>query len=279
MLANNAAYKMGTPACPLGELYRTLPCKDVRLGARMTSIRFENNRAVGIELAGEFLPADAVILAINYPALEKWIPPELAARDSRFANLEKLQSVPILGAHLWFDRPVISTPHAALISGQLQWLFRKPNSDGRAVHGVISAARDYLQRDTNELLNLFTNQIRQTFPEAQAPTSSAAPSSSKNAPPSPPPPAQINIAPPNRHPQMASKTYILPATSPAPAGPPPWKAPSVAATSPPKRFSQSQTRFWSPTSPCNGPPESSCPADSRISSFFIWQSAFPAGTA
>jgi len=191
MLANNAAYKMGTPACPLGELYRTLPCKDVRLGARMTSIRFENNRAVGVELAGEFLPADAVILAINYPALEKWIPPELSAQDSRFSALDKLQSVPILGAHLWFDRPVISTPHAALIpqippspltpspgtpgegGGEgssfthLQWLFRKPNSDGRAVHGVISAARDYLHRDTEELLNLFTTQIRQTFPQAR----------------------------------------------------------------------------------------------------------------
>jgi zeta-carotene desaturase len=167
MLANNAAYKMGTPACPLGELYRTLPCKDVRLGARMTSIRFDANRAVGVELAGEFLPADAVILAINYPALEKWIPPELSAHDSRFSALDKLQSVPILGAHLWFDRPVISTPHAALISGQLQWLFRKPTSNGSAVHGVISAARDYLQRNTDELLNLFTTQIRQTFPQAR----------------------------------------------------------------------------------------------------------------
>lgn len=166
MLFHSSAYRMGTPACPLGELYRTLPCRDVRLGARMTGIRFEGSRAVGVELAGEFVPADAVVLAVNYPALEKWIPADLAARDSRFAGLEHLQSVPILGAHLWFDRPVISTPHAALISGQLQWLFRKPGSDGRAVHGVISAARDYLSRDTAECAQLFAGEIRQVFPQA-----------------------------------------------------------------------------------------------------------------
>jgi squalene-associated FAD-dependent desaturase len=167
MLANSAAYKMGTPACPLAELYRTLPCSDVRLGARMTEIRFEGGRAVGVEVGGEFLAPDAVILAVNYPALERWIPAELAARDGRFAGLSQLQSVPILGAHLWFDRPVIPTAHAALISGQLQWLFRKPGSDGSAVHGVISAARDWTGRDTGQCIELFTEQIRRTFPQAR----------------------------------------------------------------------------------------------------------------
>jgi squalene-associated FAD-dependent desaturase len=167
MLSHRSAYRMGTPDCPLGELYGRLPCQDVRLAARMTAIRFDGSRAVGIELAGEFLPADAVVLAVNYPALDKWIPPELAARDNRFTGLSRLQSVPILGAHLWFDRPVISTPHAALIGGPLQWLFRKPRTDGSAVHGVISAARDWLQQNNEESLDLFTQQIRRTFPAAR----------------------------------------------------------------------------------------------------------------
>ncbi|MGD0387625.1 MAG: hydroxysqualene dehydroxylase HpnE [Tepidisphaeraceae bacterium] len=166
MLSHRSAYRMGTPNCPLGELYGRLPCQDVRLAARMTGIRFEESRAVGIELAGEFLPADAVILAVNYPALEKWVPPELANQDSRFTGLSRLQSVPILGAHLWFDRPVISTPHGALLGGPLQWLFQKPGTDGSAVLGVISAARDWLQQNSEESLDLFTQQIRRTFPAA-----------------------------------------------------------------------------------------------------------------
>ena len=167
MLAHSSAYRMGTPACPLGKLYETLPCRDVRLGARMTAIQFEGPRAVAVELAGETLKADAIILAVNYPALEKWIPVELSQQDSRFAGLDQLQSVPILGAHLWFDRPILSTPHAALMAGPMQWLFRKPESDGRAVHGVISAARDWVQRPKDECLQLFTQQIKNTFPAAK----------------------------------------------------------------------------------------------------------------
>ncbi len=133
----------------------------------MTAIQFEGPRAVAVELAGETLKADAIILAVNYPALEKWIPVELSQQDSRFAGLDQLQSVPILGAHLWFDRPILSTPHAALMAGPMQWLFRKPESDGRAVHGVISAARDWVQRPKDECLQLFTQQIQNTFPAAK----------------------------------------------------------------------------------------------------------------
>lgn len=167
MLFHASGYRMGTPACPLGKLYESLPCRDVRLANRVTAIRFDGTRAIGVELGDEFLPADAVVLAVNYPVLEKWIPSELAKRDERFTGLDRLQSVPILGAHLWFDRPILFAPHAALIGGPLQWLFRKPGGDGSAVHGVISAARDWLERDKNECLNLFTEQIRQTFPAAQ----------------------------------------------------------------------------------------------------------------
>jgi squalene-associated FAD-dependent desaturase len=168
MLLHESAYRMGTPACPLGKLYESLPCRDVRLATRITAIRFDGRRAVGVEIGNEYLPADAVIIAVNYPLLEKWIPPELAKTDVRFAGLAQLQSVPILGAHLWFDRPILTTPHAALIGGPLQWLFRKPQGDGSAVHGVISAARDWIGRDKDECLKLFTRQIRQTFTAARS---------------------------------------------------------------------------------------------------------------
>ena len=46
MLAHSSAYRMGTPNCPLGKLYEKLPCRDVRLGARMTAIRFDGQITV-----------------------------------------------------------------------------------------------------------------------------------------------------------------------------------------------------------------------------------------
>ncbi len=55
--------------------------------------------------------------------------------------------------------------HAALIDGPLQWLFRK-GTDGRTVHGVISAARQWVGRNREESLVLFSDQIRQTMPGA-----------------------------------------------------------------------------------------------------------------
>jgi len=71
------------------------------------------------------LECDIVVIATNHHALSKWIPAEWIARDHRFARLDQLESVPILGAHLWFDRPVMNESHAALIEGPLQWIFRK----------------------------------------------------------------------------------------------------------------------------------------------------------
>jgi zeta-carotene desaturase len=167
MLAHERGYVIGLPACPLGELYANLPCKDVRLGTRVSEIRFEGKRAVGVELTGgEFLRADAVVLATNYHAVMRWVPAELAAEDNRFARLDQIQSVPILGAHLWFDRPVLHDTHAAFIQGPLQWLFRK-DAEGKVVHGVISAARHWVDVPRDEALQQFEAQIRQVLPLAR----------------------------------------------------------------------------------------------------------------
>ncbi|MGA3068052.1 MAG: hydroxysqualene dehydroxylase HpnE, partial [Tepidisphaeraceae bacterium] len=166
LLENAAGYRMGTPACPLGKLYETLPCRDVRTGARMTGLKFSGSRVVAVEMGDESIEAEAIVLAVNHPALQKWIPEDLAKSDGRFAGLEKLESVPILGAHLWFDRPVMNLPHAALIGGPLQWLFGKDET-GAALHGVISAARDWTGKSKEESLELFVDQIRRTFPAAR----------------------------------------------------------------------------------------------------------------
>jgi hydroxysqualene dehydroxylase len=166
MLANADGYLIGLPACPLGKLYEKLPCRDVRLGTRVGEMRFSGGRVTGVVLSsGEELPADAVILATNHHAVRRWIPDEYLSRDDRFESLDKLDSVPILGVHLWFDRPIMTDSHAALIEGPLQWLFRK-DDEGKALHGVISAARDWVNRSKDECLKLFEEQVRKVMPGA-----------------------------------------------------------------------------------------------------------------
>ena len=168
MLMNQHGYVVGLPGCALEELYSHRPCADVRLGTRVSEIIFAGGQASGVTLqTGEILHADAVILATNYHAVQRWIPDHLRAKDGRFAHLDKLESVPILGAHLWFDKPVMRLSHAALFEGPLQWLFRK-DAEGKILHGVISAAREWVDKPREQCAELFQKQIQQLFPDSSA---------------------------------------------------------------------------------------------------------------
>jgi len=163
LLAHAGGYVMGLPACPLGKLYETLPCKDVRFGARVAGLCCDGMKVAGVELQdGQRIEADALILATNYPAAQR-----LAPNDERLQRASNLESVPILGAHLWFDRAIMRESHAALLSGPLQWLFRK-DDEGRVLHGVISAARDWLDKPKEECLAMFERQVRETFRASEA---------------------------------------------------------------------------------------------------------------
>ncbi len=167
MLANSRGYVLGMPNCPLGDLYSNLPCADARTNTRVSRLRLRGSEVEGVDLLdGTSLAADAIVLATNHPSARRWIPDDLVQSDSRFHHLDKLESVPILGAHLWFDRPILTTSHVAFMQGPLQWLFRK-DREGKSLHGVISAARDWIDKPKDECLALFEQQVRRTFPAAR----------------------------------------------------------------------------------------------------------------
>lgn len=165
MLAHRDGYVVGVPACPLSRLYASLPVADVRLGTRVRELTFAGRRATGVVLAdGTAVAADAVVLATGHHTARRLVPESLA--DDRVRQSAGLTDVPILGVHLWFDRPVLPQPHVALVSGPLQWLFRKDDS-GSSLHGVISAARDWVGVAPEVCLPQFERQVRQTLPQAR----------------------------------------------------------------------------------------------------------------
>lgn len=167
MLAHETGYVVGVPRCPLSQLYSSLPVADVRLNTRVRELRFKGSRVTGVCLMdGTTLPADVVVLATGHHTARRLVPESLASRDIRFRQSARLTDVPILGVHLWFDRSVIDGPHVALVDGPLQWLFRK-DDEGRALHGVISAARDWVGVPSSECLQEFERQVRQTLPAAR----------------------------------------------------------------------------------------------------------------
>jgi squalene-associated FAD-dependent desaturase len=169
LLVNSAGCSLGIPRCSLSGLYSHLPCPDTRLGARVALLHCAGQRVTHVQLqSGEAIPVDVVVLATSNHQIRKLLPPDMLDRDIRFAGIDRLQSVPILGAHLWFDRRVIAESHAALLpgSGGLQWVFRKDDS-GTSVHGVISAARDWVDRPKGPMLREFEQQIRTVLPLAR----------------------------------------------------------------------------------------------------------------
>ena len=167
LFAHAQGWRLGIPTGTLGDLYRTPPCRDVRLGTRIGGLAIEGVRVVGVRLpSGETIAADAVVLATNHHAVEKWLPDEWADRDERFRRLGELRSVPILGAQLWFDRPVMRHSHAALVEPPLQWIFRA-DAEGRVVKGVISAARAWVGRSREAMLAAFERQLVTTLPGAR----------------------------------------------------------------------------------------------------------------
>ena len=71
--------------------------------------------------------------------------------DDRLGPLmRELTFSPIVGVHLAFDRCVLTTPHAVLVEGSTQWLFRKDESGAR-VHAVVSAADEWMALSEHEI--------------------------------------------------------------------------------------------------------------------------------
>jgi len=138
----------------------------VRLATRVAEIHLSAKRVERIELQnGESLQADAYVLATNHHAVQKWIPDTVARNDSRFANLDRFDSVPILGVHLWFDRPILRESHAALMRRAAAVGLSK-DEQGKALHGVISSAPRVGRSIQGRNADIVRTQIRNTFSEA-----------------------------------------------------------------------------------------------------------------
>jgi len=168
LLAHRRGFLIGVAKCPLSELYKKFPNGITpRLNTRVEEICFEGSgadvRAVGVKLrGGEELRADAVVLATNHHAVQKWVGPSFYDIDPRFARLERIEAVPILGSYMLFDRPVLREPIVGFIEGPLHWLFRK-NKAGTAVAGVISVAQPWAQLPKEQVLETFTRQIQDSL--------------------------------------------------------------------------------------------------------------------
>ena len=67
---------------------------------------------------------DHVVSAVSWKQLGKLLGPELLKQIPVAEAGTGLDSSPITAVHLWFDRPIMDLPHAALVGRLSQWVFQ-----------------------------------------------------------------------------------------------------------------------------------------------------------
>ena len=154
-LVNRRSYRVGIPVAPLSELYRLeLPGAHVRLRADVHSLETSNRRVNGVHLGdGRRAPARWFVVALPFEIAQELLPGDYSA----------FSHSPIVGIHLWFDRPVTEEPFAALLGRTIQWAFRKPGDAGY-VQCVVSAARALLPLGRKEIVEMAVRELAEFFP-------------------------------------------------------------------------------------------------------------------
>lgn len=167
-LANRVSPTIGLSRVPLVELYDRAETVIVGAGGSIdlgTSVTRVGETFVETS-DGERIEAGRVICAVPFERALKIVDADVQTMDARFASMRNLSHSPILGVHLVFDRPVMSTPHAVLVGRETHWLFRKDEA-GAHVHAVISCADAWMGMTEEQITGRVRADIEACIPEAR----------------------------------------------------------------------------------------------------------------
>jgi len=171
-LCNRTGHEMGLPGVPLVRVYdpaeRAITASGGKLMLSMSAdgFEFDGTRVTALRLGdGTTLPAAHFISTVPFDRLDKLVTDAMRAADARLRRLRELEVSPIIGIHLFFDRPrnVIPVPHAALTDSPLHWVFDK----GDHLHGVISGAHALVDKPADEIAQLAVAEIHRHFPSSR----------------------------------------------------------------------------------------------------------------
>jgi squalene-associated FAD-dependent desaturase len=168
---------IGWSSVPLSELHGDAAARalagagvDVRLGARVTSVRHEPDATPTVVVDGEPIVADAVIVAVPAHVVERLLPLHALGPTVRPSELGRS---PIVNVHLLYDRAVMTEPFIAGIDSPVQFAFDRTGSSGappghQMVAVSLSAADDYLAWSGDDLITHFTSEMSRLIPPARS---------------------------------------------------------------------------------------------------------------
>jgi squalene-associated FAD-dependent desaturase len=169
------AATMGISTVPLVELYDRAEALirerggNVELGTSARAIAYDGTRVTGVVTEHGLVPSAAVISAVPADRLDKLTSDVVKAADHRLRSLDRITPSPILGVHLFFESPIMTTPHLVLPGRGVQWLFAKGEDEGgrHHVHAVISGAEAWMELDEEEIVRRVMADVHWALPAAR----------------------------------------------------------------------------------------------------------------
>jgi squalene-associated FAD-dependent desaturase len=177
-LRHRDGFVVHVPTVPLGRFYGeelrnwlTQHGVELRENASVRQVHFDTSMVSHLTLRdGSVIGADWYVLAVPFDRVNDLLPDELVEREPYFGNLRNLSPSPIASVHLWFDRPVVSLPHAVLVDCMGQWIFNR----GEVAPGeyylqvVVSAAQALKGLGREEVQQQIVAELARVFPDCKA---------------------------------------------------------------------------------------------------------------
>jgi squalene-associated FAD-dependent desaturase len=177
-MANRAGYEVVIPQRALSELFDQHVSKflvargvSLHLGTVVEGVGRRDDGLLSVRYAAEAPQAfDQVIVAVPWRQVGNLIAPELRPSLPWLEAVAGMESSPITGVHLWFDREITRLPHAVLISRLSQWVFNRGEQmgeDGRKLYYyqvVISATRALAGQNREELVERICGELKSIWP-------------------------------------------------------------------------------------------------------------------
>ena len=143
----------------------------MRLGKTVRSLTFDNDRVAAANLSGgEIVTGDLFVSALPYSDISRMAP--TGDGHPFFSRISGLSSSPIIGVHIWYDRPVMEQEFAAFLDSPVQWVFNRTRIQGEDPDAgqylciSVSGAWDYVDRPKEEIRELFAAELARLFPRA-----------------------------------------------------------------------------------------------------------------
>ncbi|MFD6415493.1 hydroxysqualene dehydroxylase HpnE [Streptomyces sp. NPDC060194] len=176
LLSEPGASDIGWARVPLGELHDTLArtaldTAGVRVATRtrVTAVTRRGDGGWSVEVPGETIEADAVVLAVPQRETHALLPEGALEAPDRLLALD---DAPILNVHVVYDRKVLRRPFFAALGSPVQWVFDRTEASGLRGGGQYlalsqSAAQDEIDAPVAELRARYLPELERLLPAAR----------------------------------------------------------------------------------------------------------------